>query len=67
MKLPLSDSTVVGFAGLKTYISKISPDSMADSGRRQKMREKAIRYVIEDDDQTKQQATEQQRKTKTEK
>ena len=31
------------------------------------MREKAIRYVIEDDDQTKQQATEQQRKTKTEK
>ena len=63
MKLPLSDNTDVGFAGLQNYISEISPDSMADSGRRQKMREKAIRYVIEDDDQTKQQATKPQRKT----
>ena len=63
MKLPLSDNTDVGFAGLQNYISEISPDSIADSGRRQKMRRKAIRYVIEDDGQTKQQATEQQRKT----
>ena len=63
MKLPLSDNTDVGFAGLQNYIAEISPDSIADSGRRQKMRRKAIRYVIEDDGQTKQQATEQQRKT----
>ena len=34
MKLPLSDNTDVGFAGLQNYISEISPDSITDSGRR---------------------------------